>query len=240
MKTGLHIGCSGYYYPYWKNRFYPHGLQPKDWLFYYSSVFNTVELNGTFYRTPKIPDLKKYVELTRSDFVFSVKMNRYITHILKLKDCTQQVAGFMATVHEGLGDKLACVLFQLPPSFVYSEENLQRVLDAVPHEQYHVVEFRHQSWWNDTVAAELKKAGITFCNIDFPGLEPYLIVTTPLFYFRFHGNPSLFKSPYTPGQLAAFAQTMPGKTETAFIYFNNTYYEAGYTNAQQLKEILQP
>ncbi|MGZ4079190.1 MAG: DUF72 domain-containing protein, partial [Bacteroidia bacterium] len=59
-----YIGCSGYYYPYWKNKFYPEGLQPKNWLNYYSTVFNTVELNGTFYRTPKLSDLKKYAEVT--------------------------------------------------------------------------------------------------------------------------------------------------------------------------------
>src|SRR5688572_22246563 len=53
----IRVGCSGYYYPQWKNKFYPAGMKPRDWLAYYSSVFNTVELNGTFYKMPKPTDL---------------------------------------------------------------------------------------------------------------------------------------------------------------------------------------
>ena len=71
MDKSYHIGCSGYYYPYWKNKFYSKGLQPKKWLEYYSSVFNTVELNGTFYRIPKLTDLQKYESITPPDFKFS-------------------------------------------------------------------------------------------------------------------------------------------------------------------------
>jgi uncharacterized protein YecE (DUF72 family) len=239
MKEKFHIGCSGYYYAYWKNRFYPAGMQPRDWLLYYSSVFNSVELNGTFYRIPKLTDLKKYATITHPDFEFSVKMNRYITHVKKLTDCRQEVSDFISSLNEGLEKKRACILFQLPPSFVYTQENLQRVLDTVPHEQYNVVEFRHISWWNSTVADELEKAGITFCNIDFPGLDTYLIITTKLFYFRFHGNPLLFKSSYSAAELNLFSKRIPEESKQCYIYFNNTYFEAGYTNAAELKKILQ-
>jgi uncharacterized protein YecE (DUF72 family) len=237
MNHNNYIGCSGYYYPYWKNRFYPQGLQPKSWLQYYSSVFNTVELNGTFYRTPKLSDLQKYNLVTPPDFKFSVKMSRYVTHVMKLKDCTQQVVDFSSLIKEGLGEKLSCFLFQLPPSFHYNEENLQRVLDTIPHTQQNVVEFRHLSWWNETVADELKKAKITFCNVDFPGLSSYIIQTTKLFYFRFHGNPELFKSSYSVEQLKAFWKDHPAACSSHYIYFNNTYYEAGYSNALELMKI---
>src|SRR6478736_995397 len=95
MNPHFHIGCSGYYYSYWKNRFYPQGIPSKNWLEYYSTIFNTVELNGTFYRTPKLSDLQKYASRTPDDFSFSVKMSRYITHMLKLNDCRQQVDDFL-------------------------------------------------------------------------------------------------------------------------------------------------
>lgn len=238
MNRRNYIGCSGYYYPYWKNKFYPQGLQPKNWLEYYSSVFNSVELNGTFYRTPKLSDLEKYAAVTPSDFTFSVKMSKYVTHVMKLKNCRQLVSDFTQLIDEGLQEKRACFLFQLPPSFAYSEENLQRVLDTLEHKQHHVVEFRNLSWWNPTVADELKKVHITFCNIDFPGLNTYLIHTTKLFYFRFHGNPELFKSSYSVAQLKTFGKNIPPECNRCNIYFNNTYYEAGYTNAQQLQKLM--
>lgn len=238
MKPHFYIGCSGYYYSYWKNRFYPQGLQSKNWLAYYSSVFNTVELNGTFYRTPKLSDLQKYATVTTEDFTFSVKVSRYITHVLKLKDSKQQIIDFTSLIEEGLGKKLSCFLFQLPPSFQYTEENLQKVLDNIPHKQNYVIEFRHISWWNPEVEHELKKAKLTFCNVDFPGLDSYIIQTSKLFYFRFHGNPELFKSRYSIEDLRQFCQHLPENIKQHHIYFNNTYYEAGYSNALELKEIL--
>src|SRR3954463_9125335 len=96
MEQQFRIGTSGYYYPSWKNNFYPQGLQPKNWLEYYSSVFNTVELNGTFYRSPKLADLQKYTRVTQDDFRFSVKMSKLFTHIARLKDMKQSIADYQA------------------------------------------------------------------------------------------------------------------------------------------------
>lgn len=229
-----HIGCSGYYYPYWKNKFYPQGLQPKDWLNYYSSIFNTVELNGTFYRTPKLSDLQKYANVTPGYFRFSVKISRFITHVSKLKDCREKITGFQDLILEGLGNKLMYFLFQMPPSFQYNEENLERILESVPHEGRQVVELRHLSWWNEDVKAAFQKAGITFCNVDFPGLDTYFMHTTPHFYLRLHGSPELFKSSYHQEALSRFYEQFPEDATDYTVYFNNTYYEAGYTNAQKL------
>lgn len=232
--SSYHIGCSGYYYPYWKHKFYPQGLQPKDWLRYYSSVFNTVELNGTFYRMPKLSDLQKYANVTPADFRFSVKISRFITHVSKLNGCRESIKEFQDLILHGLEKKLMYFLFQMPPSFQYNEENLGRILDNVPHEGRQVVEFRHLSWWNEDVKAAFQKAGITLCNVDFPGLDTYFIHTSPHFYLRLHGSPELFKSSYDPETLARFYKQFPEDARDYTVYFNNTYYEAGYTNAQQL------
>jgi uncharacterized protein YecE (DUF72 family) len=205
------VGCSGYYYPQWRNKLYPRGLAPRGWLAHYATFFNTVELNGTFYRLPTLEALKKYVAQTPGDFVFSVKASRYITHIQRLKD-KQAILAFTDLVGEGLGSRLAHVLFQMPPSFHFSEENLQKVLEGIPHEPHHVIEFRHASWWNDLVRGALQAANITFCNVDYPGLHTYFIHTTPRFYLRLHGNPEL--------------------------YFNNTITEAGYENALAFKSLI--
>lgn len=238
MTKTSYIGCSGYYYPAWKNKFYPTGLQPKNWLEHYSTVFNTVELNGTFYRTPKLSDLKKYHDVTPPDFRFSVKMSKQITHILKLWESQSLVTEFQSLIREGLGEKCIHFLFQLPPSFQYSDENLELVLNTIPHHPENVVEFRHASWWNDDVKLKLIAAEITFCNVDFPGLETSFMHTTNVFYLRLHGNPVLFKSSYETTELQKFSERIPKSSSESFIYFNNTYYEAGYENAMQMQKIV--
>ena len=232
-----YIGCSGYYYPAWKKKFYPEGLKPKEWLGYYSTVFNTVELNGTFYRTPKLQDLKKYYDATPAGFRFSVKMSKQITHSLKLKESGILITDFQSLIREGLQEKCIHFLFQLPPSFHYSEENLDLVLEMIPHLPENVVEFRHISWWNPIVQQKMANAGITFCNVDFPGMETFFMHTSESFYLRLHGNPVLFKSSYEPGKLKGFYQGIPEGVLESCIYFNNTYYEAGYENALELQKI---
>lgn len=239
MKKEYHIGCSGYYYPSWKNKFYPSGLQTKLWLQYYSSVFNSVELNGTFYRTPKLADLKKNRELTQDNFFFSVKMNKHFTHVMKLKNCKQEIEDFQGLIEEGLTDKLSCFLFQFPASFRYNEENLSNILNMIEHNPRNVIELRHSSWWNKIVVKEFTDATLTFCNVDFPGLESYFIHTSSRFYFRLHGNPELFKSAYSELELISFYNKFPSQSKELFIYFNNTMYDAGYTNALQLKRIIE-
>jgi uncharacterized protein YecE (DUF72 family) len=239
MPKNCFIGCSGYYYGYWKERFYPKGLASKDWLTYYSSVFNTVELNSTFYRTPQLSSLKKYVKQTPPSFRFSAKMSKYITHTLRLKESEQHIRTFQDLLKEGLGKKLNHFLFQMPPSFKYSEENLDRILQNIPHRSHNVIEFRDISWWNADTEANLKKARITFCNVDYPGLTPRMIHTTPLFYMRFHGNPELFKSEYSLAELKKFQKKFPVDKNQCSIYFNNTMYEGGYTNASQMKHLIE-
>jgi uncharacterized protein YecE (DUF72 family) len=231
------IGCSGYYYPAWKNKFYPQGLAPKQWLQHYSTVFNSVEMNGTFYRQPKPSDLKKYYDATPPDFRFSVKMSRYITHVMKLKDARKVIDEFQDLILNVLQEKLACFLFQMPPGFQFNSETLDHVTGNIPHAPHNVVEFRHLSWWNAATEAMVRSTDITFCNIDFPGLQSYLIYSRERFYMRFHGNPTLFKSSYSTEALEDYADKFP-RDVPCYIYFNNTATEAGYSNALELKKLL--
>lgn len=237
MEAKYYIGCSGFSYSAWRKHFYPSEVKPKDWLHYYNTIFNTVELNGTFYKQPKLADLQKYYAATDSNFRFSVKMSKYISHIKRLKDCNEEIARFHALIEEGLYDKLACMLYQMPPSFHYNEDNIERVLN-IPSSPCNVIEFRHASWWNEDVYATLRQHGITMCNVDFPGMPVPMADTSNNFYMRMHGNPELFKSEYSIADLAVLAEAIPEHTKSNFIYFNNTYFDAGYTNAAQLKQLL--
>lgn len=238
MKAETRIGCSGYYYPAWKNNFYPPGTPASKWLSHYSTIFNTVELNGTFYRLPKSKDLERYAAQTPADFRFSVKASRYITHILKLKKSKQLVDEFYSLILGGLQEKLENILFQLPPSFHFSQENLDAIVENIPAWESSVIEFRHISWWNETTENTLSKMGYTFCNTDYPGLKQTFTITNKRFYARFHGVPELFKSAYTQKELREFSKKVPADCEKKFIYFNNTYYDAAYTNAQYLQKLL--
>lgn len=233
-----HIGCSGYYYSSWKNKFYPEGLPSAKWLEYYSSVFNALELNSTFYRQPQLSALKKYAGVVPNGFVFAVKMSRYLTHIKRLNQCAEEVQIFQDHVYEGLQDKLGAFLFQLPASFKYSAENLEHVLASVPSGPQNVVEFRDQSWWNQDAREAFKQHCITVCNVDYPGLNVNFQMSTDVFYFRLHGNPDLFKSRYLISELERFEKNIPGTAKEHFIFFNNTYFDAGYTNAREMKDII--
>ncbi len=235
----FNIGCSGYYYPEWKGLFYPEGLGTSKWLNYYSSVFKSVELNGTFYRQPKAENLKKYARMTPPDFRFSAKASRYITHVLKLKEAKPFILEFSALLEKGLEDKFDKLLFQLPATFHYSEENLDCIFDAIPSLSRNVVEFRHNSWWNEEVFKRFRASNIIFCNVDYPGLQPDFVSTGSQFYLRLHGVPELFKSAYSKAQLKTFVNSIPGSVESGNIFFNNTAANAAYQNAAVMVDLFE-
>ncbi len=236
--NAAHIGTSGFSYSYWKNRFYPVGLPASKWLAYYSSVFNTVELNASFYRFPIAKNLKKSADTVPDSFRFSVKAHKIITHTRRMKDVREKINEFTDIVHEGLGNKLACILYQLPPSYAYTEERMNDVLTSIGPGSASVIEFRHSSWWNKNVYKLFKAQKLTFCSVSYPGLPEQNILTSEIFYKRMHGVPDLFKSPYSEAQLDALAADIPLRSKP-FIYFNNTMYEAGYTNAGYLRQLME-
>ena len=113
-KIDWHIGCSGFYYPDWKLKFYPEGLPQSKWFEYYSSKFNTLELNNTFYRFPQIAALQTWYRRSPASFLFSVKAPRLITHYNKFENSQPLLTDFYTAISAGLKEKLGCVLFQLP------------------------------------------------------------------------------------------------------------------------------
>lgn len=238
MKSGqkYFIGTSGYYYPQWRENFYKG--KPEQWLSEYSSVFNSVELNSTFYRLPKVAALKRQASQTPDHFRFSVKISRYITHILRLKNAKETILDFEDLINEGLGKKLSRILFQMPPSFQYKAETLDTLLENVPDKTRMVIEFRHASWWNEEIYAVFKKKKYTFCNVSFPGLNVPVVAPGENFYMRFHGIPELFKSSYSEKELERYSKQFPRKAREMFIYFNNTCFKSGYENALTIKKLV--
>lgn len=234
----LYIGCSSYATPSWKTLFYPNVLPKRMWFDYYSKHFNTYEFNGTFYRFPTMQNLLSWSGGVPDDFRFSIKVPKIITHIKRLEQCKQEIEEFYLISKEGFKNKLACFLWQLPPSFSYNDNRLELVVRAMNPDFKNVVEFRHESWWRDEVITKLSENDITFCNVNYPHLPTAIQQTTPIGYIRMHGNPRLFYSEYTKEEVETlYHQVNLVGFKEIFIYFNNTASTAAIINALQLKAI---
>jgi uncharacterized protein YecE (DUF72 family) len=231
------IGCSGYYYNEWKGLFYPQGLAKNKWLEYYSERFNTVELNNTFYRFPRVSFLKGWYNRCPEHFCFSVKAPRLITHFKRIKSSQQYLAEFYDAIKEGLREKLGCVLFQFPPAFHFDAGRLEQIIEMLDPAFSNVVEFRHPTWWHESVFEKLAHRQITFSGMSHPSLPSSVVKTANTLYYRFHGVPHLYTSKYEGEQLeqVALAIRQHSNLDKVFIYFNNTAEGAALANAIQLQ-----
>jgi uncharacterized protein YecE (DUF72 family) len=233
------IGCSGFYYKGWKGAFYPEKLPQRNWFEYYCQYFNTVELNVTFYRFPRLADLQGWFKRSPDDFRFTVKAPRLITHYKKFNNTTRETRDFYNTVSNGLEEKLGSILFQLHPRIEYSEENLSRMLDTLDTAFTNAIEFRHPSWWRDDVYKTLKAHNITFCGISYPDLPDPVVKTASAVYYRFHGVPQLYLSSYTNRQLQHVTNELKRfrSVTDVYCYFNNDIEVAAVRNAKSLQRL---
>lgn len=235
------IGCSGFYNKDWKEVFYPKELPQGKWFEFYCTQFNTLELNTTFYRFPRVEMLQKWYEKSPADFKFSVKAPRLITHYKQFNDVARLLNDFYNSVSDGLKEKLGPVLFQLPARIIYTEEFLQRIVENLDNLFNNVIEFRDLSWWNQHVYDTLAKHNTSFCSISIKNLPAEIIANTPQVYYRFHGIKKLYFSEYTKQTIKKFALELQEKLSInqAYIYFNNTATTAAINNARQLKSFLE-
>lgn len=236
-----HIGCSGYHYRDWKGKFYPEGLPQKRWFDYYCEHFDTLELNVTFYRFPQLSFLQNWYQRSPAEFRFSVKAPKAITHFKQFHDSARMISDFYATINEGLQEKLGPVLFQLPPRFSYHEERLERIIKNLDPSFNNVVEFRHETWWREDVYKTLSENKITFCGQSHPLLPDEVIENTPSAYYRFHGVPNLYRSPYSIEFLQHIVNAVKSNAKNVkegWFYFNNDYDAVGVRNAKEMKTLV--
>ena len=232
------IGCSGFYYKEWKEFFYPAGIPQKRWFEYYCEHFNTIEINSSFYRQPSPKSFANWYETSPADFLFTIKAPRTITHYNKFNGSEELINDFYEVISSGLKEKLGCVLFQMPPSFSYTEERLHLLIKSLKAGFNNVVEARHISWWNETVFNEFSKRKIIFSGISYPSALPdETIQNTNIVYYRFHGKPVLYKSLYSEREIEKFANSIGPAIQQVFVYFNNTWGTAAITNARQLMSL---
>lgn len=241
-KINWHIGCSGFHYRDWKEIFYPPDIPQKKWFEYYSSRFDTLELNVTFYRFPQLKFLQNWYNNSPASFRFAVKAPRLITHYKQFKDCERLLDDFYTTTQQGLKDKLGTILFQLSPQFHYTDDRLELIINNMRKEFKNTIEFRHESWWNEKAYKRLKKEKLIFCGISHPTLPDDAIVTNQTAYYRFHGVPKLYYSSYKNAILKKIADSLAGNetVKEIFIYFNNTATIGAIKNAVWIKKYIKP
>ncbi|HSD07423.1 DUF72 domain-containing protein [Flavobacterium sp.] len=240
MNKKLYIGCSSFSNSYWKKVFYPQDLPSSKWFQYYCTHFNTYEINGTFYKFPTPKIMENWYAKAPNDFLFSVKAPQDITHYKKFVGCENLLNDFYTVCDNGLKHKLGPILFQLPPSYHYSHDKLDFIINQLDMNYDNVIEFRHPSWWIPEVWTALDKNNITFCSVSHPQLPETIFTTFPNIYIRLHGREKMFYSEYSTEELQAINQIIErNKTKPAFIYFNNTASTAGILNALEIKKLNQ-
>jgi len=238
----VYIGTSGYNYKDWKGKFYPKDQPEKNWLNFYSKHFNTVEINATFYRSFPKSVFENWAKKTPENFKFVIKGSRYITHIKRIKNVEDELNNFFA-VANGLGKKLAVVLWQFPASFRCKKENIER-LDAfvkiLPKVAGHAFEFRHASWFNKDVYEIIEKSRLSLVINDstvFPATNDEV---GNFIYIRFHGPSLLYSSSYSDTNLEKWVgriKKILGKKDV-YCYFNNDVAGYAVDNALKLREYL--
>ena len=241
MGGRVRIGTSGWVYRHWRGTFYPADLPSTRWLEFYSSRFDTVELNNPFYRQPSREQFARWRASVPADFAYAVKLNRFITHIKRLDVDATSVARSYDTV-AGLGTKLAAMLVQLPPRFGFDRDAFDGFFAAVSRRRRrHALEPRDASWLTDAALDALRSRDVALCIIDTPRWPTRLAVTADFVYLRFHGPRGLYSSPYDHGLLGEWAARIREWRDAGLdvlAYFNNDARGYAPRDATRLRELL--
>jgi uncharacterized protein YecE (DUF72 family) len=181
----LYAGSSGFAYPSWKPVFYPPKLPANQFLSHYAGRVNAVEINYTFRRLPAETTLTNWVGSTPAGFVFAVKANMRITHILKLRNAGEATELFFKKIDPlRTSRRLGPVLFQLGPTFKRDDAVLDEYLAGLPSGLRYAFEFRHASWLNDTVYEILGKRNVALCLAESEKLDVPKVITADFVYSR--------------------------------------------------------
>ena len=238
----IRIGCSGWNYQHWRNGvFYPPRFAPRRWLGFYAEHFDTVEINMTFYRLPRDTAVAKWVEETPPDFIFAVKMSRYVTHIKRLRDLPPSLGLFYSRIRPLVDTpKLGPVLWQLPATFQRDDERLAQALAQLPRGR-HCFEFRHESWFAPEVYELLRRHEVALVIGDTPK-RPFQSheLTADWTFIRFHEGTRGRFSNYSESELEEWAQRIErwAASGDVYAYFNNDRNGYAVRNALWLKERL--
>ncbi|MGA3110561.1 MAG: DUF72 domain-containing protein [Candidatus Bathyarchaeia archaeon] len=201
----LHLGTIGWSYNFWKGSFYPQKTPSKDFLTYYTTRFNTVEVDSTFYRIPTQQAVTNWKNQTTPNFKFSLKFPSAITHIKMLRDCERETSFFLERT-KLLSEKLGAMLLQFPPNFLVNRlPDLAAFLHKLPKTNRYVVEVRNKAWLNADFYSVLRNNNAALAWVDSPNMPLTMEVTSDFLYVRLEGNRKKVNG--TLGKIEADTQT---------------------------------
>jgi len=235
----IRVGCSGWQYASWRERFYPKGLPQRRWLEHYAAEFETVEVNSTFYRLAKPKAVAGWLEQTPPDFVFAVKASQYLTHMKRLTDMESGIGRYYEAIEPlAQSPKLGPVLWQLPGNFHRDVPRLAAALDHLP-DGLHAFEFRHGSWFTDDVLDLLRWHGVALAIGDHPERpwQPW-VTTTDWSFVRFHYGARGRRGNYSETELREKADQVAALSGDGYVYFNNDWEGFAVKNARRLRALL--
>jgi len=239
-KATINIGTSGWSYKHWKNIFYPDKLPPTQWLDFFTRFFSTTEINTSFYHIPQVETIAHWKKTVPAGFMFCAKMNRYLTHMKKLKEPEESMERFF-TAFKSLKRKMGPVLIQLPASVAFKAEKAAHFFSLCKSRYGYyrfALEVRHQSWLSKESIALLRKYNIALVISQSGAGFPYAeTITAQHIYVRFHGPGALYASGYNEEQLQSFASLFKKwkkQGHTTWAFFNNDVHGFAVKDAQRL------
>lgn len=233
----IRVGTAGYQYDDWAGRFYPETLPKARRFEHYTDVFDTVEINNTFYGMPEAATFEGWREQAPEGFLYALKFSRYGTHLKHLKDPENTIAYFLDRARY-LDERLGPILVQLPPRWRPDPERLRAFLTVAPAEVRWTVELREASWLREDVLDILREFGAALCIHDLIDDHPW-IRTTDWMYVRYHGDG--YAGSYSPQRLSADADRLAvhlAEGRDVYAYFNNTGGDA-VKDALRLRRFLE-
>jgi uncharacterized protein YecE (DUF72 family) len=247
-EPGLYLGTSGWSYADWEGTLYPEGLPAGARLAEYAKHYATVEIDSTFYGTPRRSTIEKWREVVPEGFLFAAKFPQEITHEKNLVGC-EELAETFVWMMGLLGDRLGPLLLQLPPSFTVEGMGvLEDFLDALPEGVCYAVEVRHKSWLGSDLAAMLREHGVALTLIDYPRMPRMEEATAGFVYVRWLGNRQEFPSGHTHAKrdrtedLAWWSERVDlflSEGREVFAYANNHYQNHSPSTLEEFMKIRQ-
>ena len=244
--VNFYIGTMGFSYKDWAGSFYPQGLSTRDYLSYYSRIFNAVEIDSTFYGIPKPSSVARWRDSSPDGFKICLKVPKAITHEAGLVNVNNEMASFIQAV-QVLGDKLGVILLQFPPSFKNSNANLvNEFLAELPDHLRYAVEFRHPSWYIPQTGDMLTKHNACWAATEFSGVPKEVDLTSDMIFIRLVGQHGRFpahnKEQFdTTQQLDDWWQWIRSHSDgvhSVYVFLNDDFSGFAPATANRLKDII--
>lgn len=227
-------------------------MPARAWFDHYATLFDTVEINNTFYRLPDASTFAAWHQRAPANFLYAIKASRFLTHLKRLRDPEEPVGRLFEHARE-LGSHFGPTLYQLPGSFHRDLQRLDDVLALLPrtlgevggtpaqHRLLHVFEFRHPSWYVDDTYDLLNRHQVAMCLHDMAGSAIFSPIVGPFVYVRFHGPGGRYFGRYDISRLDVWAARLTEHVQDGcqvFAYFNNDPEGMAVANARELKTLV--